>query len=69
MDEADVFVGDDVWIGAAAIILPGVTIGNGAIIGAGAVVHRDVPAMSVAVGDSARVVGQRNLPVAEGRNQ
>lgn len=40
-------IGDDVWIGAGAIILPGVTIGDRAIIAAGAVVTRDVPADSV----------------------
>ena len=35
---------DDVWVGAAAVVLPGVTIGRGSIVGAGAVVTRDVPA-------------------------
>jgi acetyltransferase-like isoleucine patch superfamily enzyme len=62
MDEADVVIGDDVWIGTRAIILPGTTIGDGAIIGAGAVVRGHVPAMAIAVGIPARVVGQRQLP-------
>lgn len=40
---APVIIGDDCWIGAGAILLPGVTIGNGSIVAAGAVVTRDVP--------------------------
>lgn len=54
-----IVVEDDVWIGAGSIILPGVHIGRGSIIGAGAVVSRDVPAYSVAVGSPARVVKSR----------
>ena len=54
-----VMIGDDVWIGGRAIILPGVHIGDGCIIGAGAVVSRDIPAYSVAVGCPARVVRSR----------
>lgn len=52
-------VGDDVWIGAGALVLPGVTVGNGAIIGAGAVVARDVPVGATVVGNPARVVTPR----------
>lgn len=51
-----VTIGDDVWIGAGAIVLPGVTIGSGAVIGAGSVVTRDVPPGAVAVGNPCRVV-------------
>lgn len=54
-----VVIGDDVWIGARVCILPGVTIGQGAVIGACAVVSKDVPAYSVAVGNPARVVKKR----------
>jgi maltose O-acetyltransferase len=54
-----IVIEDDVWIGAGATILPGVRIGRGSIIGAGAVVPRDVPAWSVAVGNPARVVRDR----------
>lgn len=57
-------VGNDVWIGAGAIILPGVTIGDGSIVGAGSVVHRDVPPGVVAAGVPATVVKQRDLPGA-----
>ena len=54
-----VVIGDDVRIGARVCILPGVTIGQGAVIGACAVVSKDVPAYSVAVGNPARVVKKR----------
>lgn len=56
---------DDVWIGARAIILPGVRIGTGSVIGAGAVVSRDVPPGAIAVGNPARAVryrGQSSSP-------
>ncbi|MCS5733462.1 DapH/DapD/GlmU-related protein [Herbiconiux daphne] len=45
-----------VWIGANAVIMPGVRLGYGSVIGAGSVVTHDVPAMTVAVGVPARVV-------------
>ncbi len=47
-------IGRNVWIGAGAIILPGVTIGDDALIGAGSVVTRDVPAGATAYGNPAR---------------
>ncbi|MEH6582660.1 MAG: DapH/DapD/GlmU-related protein [Halioglobus sp.] len=53
-------VGDNVWIGASAIILPGVSIGDGAVVGAGSVVTRDVPENTVAVGNPARVIKTRD---------
>ncbi|MEK5040739.1 CatB-related O-acetyltransferase [Sporosarcina sp. FSL K6-3457] len=49
-------IGHDVWIGANAIILPGVEIGNGAVIGAGAVVTKDVPPFSIVGGVPAKVI-------------
>jgi maltose O-acetyltransferase len=49
-----VTIGQNVWIGGGAIILPGVTIGDDAVIGAGAVVTRDVPNGRTALGDPAR---------------
>jgi maltose O-acetyltransferase len=47
-------IGDNVWIGGGAILLPGVSIGDDAIIGAGSVVTRDVPAGATVVGNPAR---------------
>ncbi len=54
-----VVIENDVWIGAGAIVLPGVRIGQGAVIGAGAVVTRDVPPRAVALGVPAEVMRQR----------
>ncbi len=51
-----IVIGNNVWVGAKATILQGVTIGDNAVIGANAVVTRDVPANSIAVGAPARVV-------------
>ena len=53
-----IVVGDDVWIGTAAIILPGVTIGDGAVVAAGAVVAKDVPQDCVVGGVPARLIKQ-----------
>jgi carbonic anhydrase/acetyltransferase-like protein (isoleucine patch superfamily) len=58
-----VTIGDSVWVGAHAIILPGVSIGNNSAIGAGSVVAESVPANCIAVGNPARVlrhIGQPN---------
>jgi acetyltransferase-like isoleucine patch superfamily enzyme len=49
---APIVIEDDVWIGAAATIAPGVTVGRGSVVGAGAVVAKDVPPMSVVTGTS-----------------
>ena len=56
---ASIVVGDDVWIGAHAAILAGVTIGNGAVVGAGAVVTHDVAPYTVVAGIPARVIKRR----------
>lgn len=49
-------IGDNVWLGGGAVVLPGVTIGDDSVVGAGAVVTKDVPAGVVVVGNPARVV-------------
>lgn len=49
-------IGSDVWIGARAIILPGVTIGDGAIVGAGAVITHDIPPYAVVAGVPAKIL-------------
>jgi len=60
MREGDVIIGNDVWLATRVVVLPGTTIGDGAIIGAGAVVKGDIPAMAIVAGSPARVVGQRD---------
>ncbi len=55
----DTLVENDVWFGTNAVIMPGVTIGSGAIIGAHAVVVSDIPPFAVAVGNPARIVRLR----------
>lgn len=51
-----VHIGSNCWIGAGAVILPGVTIGDNTVIGAGSVVTKDIPANVVAVGNPCRVL-------------
>ena len=58
-----VTIGSDVWVGGAAVILPGVTIGSRSVIGAGSVVTRDIPDDVFAAGNPCRVV--RSLSPAE----
>lgn len=59
-EKAPVNIGDDVWIGSNCTILPGVTIGEGAIIAAGAVVTRDVEPYAVVAGVPAKRIRFRN---------
>ena len=61
--DAPIVVGDDVWLGAGAILLPGVTVGRGAVVAAGAVVTEDVPPMTIVGGVPARPI--RTLEEAE----
>ena len=56
MTPSPIHIGNNVWIGAGAVILPGVTIGDGAIVAAGAVVTRDVKAYTLAGGVPARLL-------------
>jgi len=57
--KGDVIIGSDVWIGTESLILSGVTIGDGAVIGARAVVAKDVPPFSVVVGNPAKIIKKR----------
>jgi virginiamycin A acetyltransferase len=55
----DTVVGNDVWLGYRALVMPGVKIGDGAIVAAGSVVAADVPAYAIAGGNPARVLRMR----------
>lgn len=60
MSDTEVFkpvhIGNNVWIGARALILKGITIGDGAVVAAGSVVTRDVPAKTIVAGNPAKVI-------------
>lgn len=58
---APIVIEDDVWVGANAVILPGVTLGRHCVIAAGSIVNRSVPPFSVCAGTPARVVKQYNF--------
>ena len=57
--KGDTLIGNDVWIGQNAVILPGVHIGDGAIIGANATVASDFPPYTVSAGNPARIIRKR----------
>ena len=57
--ESPIVIGNNVWIGANSILLAGVTVGDGAIIGAGAVVTKEVPPYAIVGGNPARVIRYR----------
>lgn len=61
--ERPVNIGNHVWVGARAMIMAGVTVGDGAIIAAGSVVTKDVPPCAVVAGNPARVVKERNKEI------
>lgn len=60
-----VVIEDDVWLGANAFVMPGVTIGKGAIVSAGAVVNKSIPPYALVAGNPGRVIGWRRKPVAD----
>lgn len=59
IEKKKIIIGNDVWIGANATILPGIEIGNGAIVGAGSVVTKNVPDYAIVVGNPAKVIKYR----------
>jgi len=61
-EKAPVVVEDDVWLGANVFVMPGVTIGRGAIVSASAVVNKSIPAYALVSGNPARVIGWRKKP-------
>lgn len=56
-----VSIGEDCWLGTNVVVVPGVTVGRGSVVGAGAVVTKDIPEFSVALGVPAKVVGHRGV--------
>jgi acetyltransferase-like isoleucine patch superfamily enzyme len=56
----DVTIGNRVWIGFRAIVLPGVSIGEGAIVGAGSIVTKDIASFTIVAGNPARPIGTRS---------
>jgi acetyltransferase-like isoleucine patch superfamily enzyme len=61
LDEQPIKIGDDAWIGACAMVLRGVSVGEGGIVAAGAVVTKDVPPYSIVAGNPAVVVRELSL--------
>ena len=60
-DDSDpVRIGNDVWIAANCVILPGITVGNNVVIGAGSIVNRDIPDNSIAAGNPCRVLRSKS---------
>ena len=59
--QGEININDDVWIGAHSVVLPGVTIGRGAVIGAGSVVTHDVAPYTIALGVPARRYKKRAI--------
>jgi acetyltransferase-like isoleucine patch superfamily enzyme len=55
-----VTIGENVWIGFGVVILPGVTVGSYSVVGAGSVVTKDIPPYSIAAGNPARILRQRD---------
>ena len=60
VDKRNIIIEDDVWIGANSVILPGITIEQGAVIGAGSVVTKDVPSYAIVAGNPAKIIKYRS---------
>lgn len=65
MSEADIVIGNDVWLATRAIILPGTQLGDGCIVAAGAVVRGEYPPMSIIAGSPAKIVSKRVIHPAQ----
>ena len=61
--QGSIVIGDDVWLGAGAVVLDGVRIGKGCIVGAGAVVTKNLPDYAIAVGVPAKVTKMRQANI------
>lgn len=59
-----VFVDNEVWIGSHAVIMPGITLGKGAVIGAGSVVTKDVPPYAIVYGVPGKINGYRKIAIS-----
>ena len=66
---SQVTIENNVWVGMRSVIMPGVTIGEGAIIGAGSVVTKDVPPMAIVGGNPARIIGERDAVLYKDRKE
>lgn len=60
IDKIGITVGEDCWLAAGCVILPGVTLGNGVVVGANAVVTKNVPDYAVVVGIPAKIIAYRS---------
>ncbi len=63
-----IIIGDDVWLAANVVVTSGVSIGHGCVVGAGSVVTRDLPPMTICVGNPARVIRSRLSLTVEQKN-
>jgi len=61
----EVFIGNETWIGANSVVLPGVTVGKHSVVAAGSIVTKDVPSYSVVAGNPARVIKKYNEETAD----
>lgn len=59
LSKGDTVIGHDVWLGMNAMLMPGITLGNGAIVAAGSIVTHDVPAYTMVAGNPARIIKKR----------
>lgn len=64
-EKKEVVIEDDVWLGACAFVMPGVTIGKGAIVSACSVVGKSIPPYALVAGNPGRIVGWRKRPASE----